>query len=71
DATTFAPLRPGQAILRYFAYLVSILPLGLGFLWIIWDRRKQSFHDKIARSVVIMEDETHEVFTELTQEPPR
>lgn len=42
-----------QAAIRYFAYLVSILPLGLGFLWIIWDKRRQGFHDLIARTVVL------------------
>jgi len=55
DAQTFEPLRPRQALLRYFAYIVSLLPLGLGFLWIAWDKRKQSFHDKIANTVVLHE----------------
>ncbi len=27
--------------------------LGLGFLWIIWDEKKQGWHDKIARTIVI------------------
>lgn len=43
----------GRAILRYFGYIVDVLTLGLGFLWIVWDRRKQGFHDKIAGTVVI------------------
>ncbi len=55
DAQTFKPLRPGQAVLRYFAYIASLLPLGLGFLWIAWDKRKQGFHDKIANTVVLYE----------------
>lgn len=53
DADSFEPLTPGQAALRYLGYLASLLPLGLGFLWIAWDRRKQGFHDKIANSVVL------------------
>lgn len=56
DARDGGPLRTGQALLRYFAYFVSILPLGLGFLWIAWDKRKQGFHDKIAKTVVVLED---------------
>lgn len=56
DAATGAPLRTGQAILRYFAYIISTLPLCLGFVWIAWDKRKQGFHDKIAKTVVIIED---------------
>jgi uncharacterized RDD family membrane protein YckC len=53
DARTGGALRPGQAVIRYFAYLVSMLPLYLGFLWIAWDKRKQGFHDKLAGTVVI------------------
>ena len=55
DAQRFKPLSIKQAVLRYFAYIVSLLPLGLGFFWIAWDKRKQGFHDKIANSVVLYE----------------
>jgi len=57
NATTGQPISLLQAIVRYFAYLVSALPLGLGFLWIIWDKKKQGWHDKIANTVVVMHDE--------------
>ncbi|MBM3345721.1 MAG: RDD family protein [Betaproteobacteria bacterium] len=53
DAKTLGPLSSGQAIGRYFAYFVSILPLMLGFLWVAFDKRKQGFHDKLAGTVVI------------------
>lgn len=53
DADSFEPLSLRQSILRYVAYLVSILPLMLGFLWIAFDARKQGFHDKIANAVVL------------------
>jgi uncharacterized RDD family membrane protein YckC len=43
----------GRLVLRFFAYFVSALPLYLGFLWAAFDRRKQGWHDKIARTVVI------------------
>src|SRR3569623_933186 len=55
DANSGGPLRAGQALLRYLGYFISTLPLGLGFLWIAWDKRKQGFHDKIAKTVVILE----------------
>ena len=45
-----------QSVLRYFGYLVSIAPLCFGFLWIAWDSRKQGFHDKIAKTLVIRRD---------------
>ena len=53
DAETLGPLTVGQSLLRNFGYLISYATLGLGFLWIAWDRRKQGFHDKIAGSVVL------------------
>lgn len=53
DAVSGAPLRPGQAVIRYLGYYLSLLPLGLGFLWIAWDRRKQGFHYKLAGTVVL------------------
>ena len=49
---------PGRATLRYLGYLLSALPLGLGFLWVIWDRRRQGWHDKLAGTLVVMEDDT-------------
>jgi len=53
DARTGGRLSVGQCVGRYFAYLVSMLPLGLGFLWIAFDKRKQAWHDKLAGTVVI------------------
>ena len=53
DARTGGPLGTGQCIGRWFAYLVSILPLGLGFVWIAFDPRKQAWHDKLAGTVVL------------------
>jgi uncharacterized RDD family membrane protein YckC len=53
DAETGGPPSRGQAIIRYLGYYVSLLGLGLGFLWVGWDRRKQGWHDKLAGTVVI------------------
>lgn len=68
DANSGQPLSITRAILRYLAYLISALPLMLGFLWISIDRRKQGWHDKIARSVVIIEDESTKSLQQLQQE---
>ena len=57
DAGTGAAPSTGRLVVRYFAYLVSMLPLGLGFVWIGIDRRKQGFHDKIAGTVVVYDDD--------------
>lgn len=56
DAQTGERPSIARLVLRYFAYLVSALPLFLGFLWIGISRRKQGFHDKIARTTVIYDD---------------
>jgi uncharacterized RDD family membrane protein YckC len=41
------------AIIRYLSELISFVFLGLGVLWIIWDKRKQAWHDKIAKTIVV------------------
>lgn len=53
DADTFGHPPFGRLVLRYFGYYVSLLPVFLGFFWVAFDKRKQGFHDKIARTVVI------------------
>jgi uncharacterized RDD family membrane protein YckC len=55
DAQTGAPPSTGRLVLRLACYLVSALPLYLGFLWVAIDRRKQGWHDKIAGTVVVQE----------------
>jgi uncharacterized RDD family membrane protein YckC len=53
DAATLQAPSSRQDIGRYLAYFVSIFCLGLGFLAIAMDKRKQGWHDKIAGTVVI------------------
>ena len=53
DARTGKSLSVGQAIGRYLAYFVSALPLCLGIIWVAFDPKKQSWHDKLAGTVVI------------------
>ena len=59
DATTGAPLTPGQALGRYLGYFVSTIPLGLGLLWVAFDSKKQGWHDKLAHTVVIRKPPPH------------
>ena len=53
DARTGEPPSTAQCIGRYFAYIVSMLPLGAGLVWVAFDRRKQAWHDKLAGTVVV------------------
>jgi uncharacterized RDD family membrane protein YckC len=54
NAVGGGPLSLRQALLRCLGYLVSTLPLLLGFVWIAFDRRRQGLHDKLASSLVIL-----------------
>lgn len=53
DADTLRPASNMQLVIRYFCYYISLIPLFLGFLWVAFDARKQGWHDKLARTVVI------------------
>ena len=45
-------LRAGAAILRWLGYWLSGI-LFLGYLWILADNRRQAWHDKLARTLVV------------------
>ena len=47
------PLTAGKAMWRYFGYILSSMALFMGFLWIIWDKKHQGWHDKMAKTLVI------------------
>lgn len=41
------------SLVRWVGYMLSFLALGLGFLWVLWDDRRQGFADKLAKTVVV------------------
>jgi uncharacterized RDD family membrane protein YckC len=44
-----------QAALRHLVgYPLSMAVFFLGFLWMLWDPRQQGWHDKLARTIVVM-----------------
>jgi uncharacterized RDD family membrane protein YckC len=44
----------GRAALREIpGKIISFVVIYIGFLWIIWDRQKQGWHDKIAQTYVV------------------
>ena len=47
----------GQAAARNFSKILSQLVYYLGFLWSFWDSDRQTWHDKIAKTYVIAEEE--------------
>ena len=53
DFRAGGPIGTSRGILRYFARILSTIPLFLGYFWMLWDDEKQTWHDKIAGSVVV------------------
>ncbi len=53
DAATGLKPTAIKLIIRYLAYIISAFSLGLGFIWIAFDSRKQGWHDKLANTVVV------------------
>jgi uncharacterized RDD family membrane protein YckC len=43
----------GLSIGRWFLHIVDALPCYLGFLWPLWDDKRQTFSDKILNTVVV------------------
>ena len=51
---TGEPIGMGRALGRtLFAATISTIPLYLGYFWMLWDKDKQTWHDKVVNSVVI------------------
>lgn len=53
DVRSGAAPSPRQLIIRYLGYYVSLIPFGLGMLWVALDPRKQGWHDKLAGTAVV------------------
>lgn len=61
DADTGGVPSLPQWILRYLGYFLSTIPLGLGFLWVAFDSRKQGWHDKLADTVVVFKHDEESI----------
>jgi len=56
DAKTRSNLSFGKSLIRSLSYIVSSLFLGIGFLVIVFNKRKRGWHDSISNTVVIQQD---------------
>lgn len=45
-----------SAFIRYVGYWISSLPLLFGYFWMLWDKKKQTWHDKLAGTIVVKTD---------------
>lgn len=59
DVDTGQRMTVRQAGLRTVGYLLSFATCGAGFLWVLFNDRKQTLHDRIANTTVV-EEETRE-----------
>lgn len=41
------------ATVRFLAAIVSWLPLGLGFLWQVWDSEQKTWHDRLSKTQLV------------------
>ncbi|MEM5338097.1 RDD family protein [Paraburkholderia azotifigens] len=55
DADSGRSMTVKQAALRTVGYLLTFGTLGAGFLWIIFNQKRQALHDRMANTVVIDE----------------
>ncbi len=49
-----SPITLWQALLRFLGALASWACLGLGFLWILFDQERQSWHDRFSETILVM-----------------
>jgi uncharacterized RDD family membrane protein YckC len=68
DARSGFGIGIGRSVKRTLALVVAVLPGMLGLLWIAWNKRRQGWHDLLAGSVVIREDEALKSLTQLARE---
>jgi uncharacterized RDD family membrane protein YckC len=52
-AETGLPIGGGMSFVRQLAHILDGLPCYLGFLWPLWDAKRQTFADKIIGTYVI------------------
>jgi uncharacterized RDD family membrane protein YckC len=53
DARTGGAIDYSRAFIRSLGRIVASILCALGYLWVIWDKEKQGWHDKIATTYVV------------------
>ena len=53
------PVQFTEALVRALGSIFSVAVAGLGWLWMLWDADRQTWHDKIAGTLVVRAPRTH------------
>jgi uncharacterized RDD family membrane protein YckC len=53
DFNTGGPIGYGRSTLRVIGRYISGLVCYIGYFWMLWDKEKQCWHDKMANDVVV------------------
>ncbi len=56
------PLTLKSSVVRYFGYTASMLTLGVGLIWALFDAKNRMLHDIISKSVVLKREKRQEPF---------
>jgi uncharacterized RDD family membrane protein YckC len=53
DSRTGGQVEVASAAIRWLMSYVSAFALLIGYLWMLWDPQKQTWHDKVANTLVV------------------
>jgi uncharacterized RDD family membrane protein YckC len=54
DVTTGAHMTRKQVILRFIGYVISGMLFTFGFIWMLFNKKRQGWHDLMAHTVVVV-----------------
>ena len=53
ETSDVSPMRLGQALLRFIGAMLSIIALGIGYLWIYVDPDRRAWPDMLSRTHIV------------------
>jgi uncharacterized RDD family membrane protein YckC len=53
DAQTGGPIGYGRGFIRWIGRILSTIVILLGYFWMLWDKERQCWHDKLAGDYVV------------------
>ncbi len=53
SAADARPVGSGLGFVRWLVSVASAIPLFLGYFWMLWDPKRQTWHDKAAGTIVV------------------